>query len=64
MTSEEYNKLVRQCNMAVLQSQTSFDYQGKEYSVEFRYVLALLAKEHGYSYRFDNKFLTLKPSQS
>jgi hypothetical protein len=61
MTKSQYQTFVEECNHAILDNSKNFFYQGREYSVEFKYILALMAKDYGYTYRFDEKFLTLKP---
>tara|TARA_Y100001980_G_C14536748_1_gene313588 strand:- start:506 stop:700 length:195 start_codon:yes stop_codon:yes gene_type:complete len=63
MTKGQYQDFVQECNHAISSDSKNFSYEGKDYSVEFKYVLALMAKDYGFSYRFDDQFLTLKPQK-
>lgn len=64
MTSNDYLNIVECCNNASFANQRTFAYGGRNYSTEFKYILALIGKDYGYNARIADKFIIIKPKQS
>ena len=61
MTNLEYQIFVNQCNTAIIQKNKKFLYEGQNFGIEFRYILAAMADNYGYKATFDDKTLIIKP---
>ena len=48
MTNLEYQIFVNQCNTAIIQKDKKFLYEGQNFGIEFRYILAAMADNYGY----------------
>jgi hypothetical protein len=60
MTAEDYNRLVQECNQAIFMNKSRFEFGGREYSTEFKYILAMIGGKYGYDSRINDKYVIIK----
>lgn len=64
MTAKQYQEMVNECNNAVFMNRKRFEFGEREYSTEFKYILAMIGKEYGFDSRINDKYVIIKTQAS